>query len=358
MRCTAQTRALRWPKSRGYNTMIVPPFPANEVQRRRALAGYKILDTAEEPCFDELAHFTTKILETPIALISLIDADRQWFKSHVGLDATEAPRELSFCAYTLLQSSPHIVPDAWLDPRFVNNPFVTGEPYMRFYAAVPLIDSAGFALGTLSAIDRVARAITRVQLLALQKLGAQVMAHLESRSERNTSPPDRSSNPMPLLDLGSADLSRPLAGLRVLVAEDNIVSQLTIRKLLNPLGCEATLVESGIAAINAWNSRPFDLVMMDCKMPGIDGNEATRRIRAASVHATQIPIIAMADRHSSLECDIAILAGADEFLVKPILADDLLAILQRVAQSRELHASTSPAFDGVQIAARATGRET
>ena len=328
--------------------MIVAPFPANEAQRQSALNSYHILDTATDPRFDDLTHLTAKILETPIAYISFIDAHRQWFKSSVGLAATEAPREFAFCAHAILQSTAMIVPDAWLDPRFVNNPFVRGEPHIRFYAAVALIDSAGYALGTLSVIDHVARAITRVQLLALQKLGTQVLGQLEHRREHQTAAANPRPGPRPAPGISTAadaaptTDAHPFEGLRVLVAEDNIVSQLNIRKLLNQLGCEPTLVESGIAAVNAWNSKSFDIVMMDCKMPGIDGYEATRRIRTASKPGVRVPIIALADRLSGAERDIAILAGTDDFLMKPIVADDLFTALSRARFQRARPSTAAP----------------
>jgi signal transduction histidine kinase len=169
------------------------PVPHNEAQRLAALDRYRILDTDPEQGFDDLTAIAAVICETPISLISLIDLERQWFKSRVGLDATETPREHAFCAHAICQ--PHdllIVPDTLNDPRFAQNPLVTSDPSIRFYAGVPLVTEDGCALGTICAIDRVPRQLSSAQYEALRALGRQVISQLELRSslasiqEKNT----------------------------------------------------------------------------------------------------------------------------------------------------------------------------
>src|SRR5262245_3655836 len=153
----------------------------NEKARVQALNKYKILDTDPEKAFDDLTILAAHICQTPVALISLIDSDRQWFKSKVGIDVTETPREVSFCAVAIQQPSLFIVPDATKDPRFSTNPFVVSDPKVRFYAGAPFTSSDGHPLGTLCVVDLVPRQLTPSQENALLALSRQVQAQFELR---------------------------------------------------------------------------------------------------------------------------------------------------------------------------------
>lgn len=130
------------------------PIPDDEEDRLNALGKLDILDSVPEECFDRLTSLAANIFDVPIALVSLVDKDRQWFKSRHGLEAEETPRDLAFCAHAIMSVQPLIVPDTHGDIRFRDNPLVTGEPHIRFYAGAPLVTTVGFKLGTLCIIDR------------------------------------------------------------------------------------------------------------------------------------------------------------------------------------------------------------
>ena len=160
---------------------LPPPLPDNEIGRLDALHQYQIVDTPSEKVFDDFTFLAAQICHTPIALISLIDGNRQWFKSKVGLTVAETPRDLAFCAYTILHSQPLLVRNALEDPRFSTNPLVISDPNIRFYAGAPLITPEGFVIGTLCVIDTVPRELSLEQVEALNVLSSQVMAQFELR---------------------------------------------------------------------------------------------------------------------------------------------------------------------------------
>ncbi|MEQ1598567.1 MAG: GAF domain-containing protein [Methylotenera sp.] len=161
--------------------MESPIVPINEIQRLAALKRSRLLDTSSEEVFDDFTKLASQICETPIALITLLDDTRQWFKSNIGLNVSETPRKDSFCTHAILESKLFEIPDALNDERFRKNPLVASEPQIRFYAGMPLITKDGYAFGTLCVIDTTPRHLTFEQRSALQMLGRQVVVLIEYR---------------------------------------------------------------------------------------------------------------------------------------------------------------------------------
>lgn len=189
-----------------------PPTPSNESSRLAALLRFELLDTPAEAMFDNITALAAQICETPIALISLVDTERQWFKSRQGLDARETPRELAFCAHAINGETLFEVENALLDPRFRDNPLVTGAPDIRFYAGMPLADSEGHNLGTLCVIDRQPRQLSVQQKGALKLLAQQAINLFELRLQTRQQQEQAALHKAILSSVGTAVLITDMAG--------------------------------------------------------------------------------------------------------------------------------------------------
>ena len=162
--------------------MKKPVLPPDEAERLAALKEYEILDSDREEEFDDITTLASEICQTPISLITLIDSNRQWFKSGHGLEVRETPRDYAFCGHALNHPDKTlIIPDSHKDERFADNPLVTGSPHVIFYTGVPLVNPQGYALGTLCVIDQKPRTLTEIQLKSLQLLAKQVVQLMELR---------------------------------------------------------------------------------------------------------------------------------------------------------------------------------
>ena len=163
--------------------MLEAPIPADEERRLSLLRACNILYTPEEESFDDVARLAADLCGSEIALITLVDSDRQWFKARVGVEQTGTARDLSFCGHCIHHKNPFVVEDTLLDPRFADNPLVTGDPRIRFYVGVPLVLDSGSSVGALSVADRVPRTLTERQLRALESLARQITRELRLRRE-------------------------------------------------------------------------------------------------------------------------------------------------------------------------------
>ncbi|GAB4032267.1 GAF domain-containing protein [Spirosoma gilvum] len=240
--------------------MLIAPLLPDESNRIDALRSYNILDTLPEQDYDDITTLASEICQTPISLISLIDDQRQWFKSNHGLDTRETPREYSFCAHSIIDPTEiFIVPDSRQDARFADNPLVTGDPHVVFYAGVPLVNEEGFPLGSLCVIDHVPKQLNESQLKSLRVLGKQVVNLLELRRSNKAL-----STIKNLLEQRNAELEKIAAIAReevrpeVLQLHQTIVELITeainpdyetIKSLLNEAISRLRVVEGGLNRI-------------------------------------------------------------------------------------------------------------
>ncbi len=161
------------------------PLPVNEKERLACLRQFKVLDTLPEREFDDITILAGQICKTPNAVISFIDSDRQWFKAKVGVEESETPRDVSFCAHALHSTEILEIPDATKDERFFDNPLVISEPHIRFYAGAPLIACDGNILGTLCVFDSQPRSLDVNQRKTLKALARNIVSLLEARLKVN-----------------------------------------------------------------------------------------------------------------------------------------------------------------------------
>ena len=277
----------------------------SEPARLRALTALKVLDTEPEGAYDAIVARASRICGTPIALISLVDESRQWFKARVGMAASETPREHAFCAHAIQNPElTMVVQDAAADSRFIDNPLVTGEPNIRFYVGVPLKDALGHGLGTLCVIDTQPRLLSVAQLAALEDLARQASQLLQSRTRTS---------------------------LRVLVAEDTPTSALVVRLMLVDLGHTVRVVDDGQQAVQALSEESFDLVLMDIQMPVMDGLAATQAIRQQGAPSDGLPIVGCSAFASDQDRQNALDAGMTDYLSKPIRRTDFQLLLARLS---------------------------
>jgi diguanylate cyclase (GGDEF)-like protein len=179
------------------SSAVAASLPFNEALRMNALRSYDVLDTEPEQAYDDLTMLASAVCRTPMALITLVDSHRQWFKSRVGMEMTETSREVSFCAHTIISPDRTFeVADATQDPRFARNPLVVGDPNIRFYAGSPLVTPQGLPIGAVCVLDRQSRRLDDLERQALASLARQVVTHLELRQSRAALARDSLTDPL------------------------------------------------------------------------------------------------------------------------------------------------------------------
>jgi hypothetical protein len=305
------------------------PFPANEATRLSTLRSCQVLDTPPEPALDGIALLASQLCGAPTALVSLVDESRQWFKARVGLPLTETPRSIAFCAHTIMTDEPFVVSDASADPRFADNPLVTGEPFVRFYAGVPLVLDDGSAIGSLCVLDRVPRELSGAQLAALQVLARQVATEIGLRRKlASSAPPPRvaSRTSLPVaadgatLDQSSVRFpQRSIAALRMPISVGELVEA---RYLI-----EGILGEGGMGVVararDTHTGTPVAIKFMLAQ--AISERDSLQRF----VREAQI-LLKLHSPHLARMLDVGNLPGGEPFIVMELLAgEDLKVRLER-----------------------------
>jgi CheY-like chemotaxis protein len=363
-----RTRPTRWtddPRQAALASMLYPALPADEPARMATLRALDVLDTPPDRVLDELAHVASRVCGTPIALVSLVDEGRQWFKARVGLAATQTGRDIAFCAHAIHGRELLEVPDAHLDPRFADNPLVTGPPHLRFYAGAPLlVDDA--AVGTLCVIDVVPRALTADQRDALRALARSVASHMRMRrtereliaarvqAERLASararflatvdePATDGPAPPAAREAAASGAHVATAPCDVLLVDDEPVNRLIAERVLRRAGHRVAVAVDGAGALERTRERRYDLILMGCSMPGLDGPQATRALRDGDGPNRDTPIVALTadaldERHAACRR-----SGINEVLTKPIRPDALAAAICRHVPGPQRLAPRTPA---------------
>src|SRR5258706_6069510 len=357
--------------------MIAPQTPPDESTRLKGLRDLNLLDSPPEERFDRVARTAMALFKTPIALITLVDSNRLYYKSSVGMNIRPTSRDISFCGHAILSDEVMVVSDTLHDPRFADNPQVMNDPHIRFYAGKPLLTTEGATLGTLCIMDLQPRVMTMAEIAALAALGGwaerEIMlsewqqalteidrVHRQLRESedhyrrilnRVLGPSDPNQNivavkPLPqpaiapVLASSSNGVTKPMSvpvvedqntNLPVLLVEDNETNLRLTLLQLKRLGYEADTACTGQQAVDAVASRDYMLVLMDCMMPVMDGLEATRVIRQTEVDTGKhIPIIALTANAIEHEDRVACLnAGMDDYLAKPIDLEQLNVVIRR-----------------------------
>jgi CheY-like chemotaxis protein len=285
------------------------PQPENEGSRLESLHGFRILGTACEQAFDDIAHLAALMCDAPVAVIAFIDEQRVWFKAKIGLGLDEIPRDDSFCAHAILRSDVLIVPDPISDQRFVSS-FLVQQMGIRFYAGIPLITVENYPIGTLAVMDRVPHLLTAEQIDSLQILARRVMGELET--SRITNAP----LPHPRLHL----VAPHRRSVTILIVQNEEILRGLLQRALEGYGFSVLPAANGAEALQ-WSERhegTIEIVVTDIDLSDISGFELSRRIRAAHPETKFLFVTGLGDQIPELR------EYAADILEKPFLPSELL----------------------------------
>ena len=285
------------------------PQPENEGSRLESLHGFRILGTACEQAFDDIAHLAALMCDVPVAVIAFIDEQRVWFKAKVGLELDEIPRDDSFCAHAILRSDVLIVPDPISDQRFVSS-FLVQQMGIRFYAGIPLITVENYPIGTLAVMDWVPHLLTAEQIDSLQILARRVMGELET--SRITNAP----LPHPRLHL----VAPHRRSVTILIVQNEEILRGLLQRALEGYGFSVLPAANGAEALQ-WSERhegTIEIVVTDIDLSDISGFELSRRIRATHPETKVLFLTGLGDQIPELR------EYAADILEKPFLPSELL----------------------------------
>jgi signal transduction histidine kinase len=332
--------------------MISAELHSQETQRMEELLRYEVLDTDDEKALDELTQLASAICGTSISLISLVDKDRQWFKSRVGLDAPETPRDIAFCSHAILQDQIFEVPDTLEDERFVDNPLVTGAPDIRFYAGAPLVSENGMPIGTLCVIDTEPHKLDEKQQLALNTLAKQVVSQLELRLH-NRHLQRMQKNQQQIFAVMSHDLRSPFNGIlglsKVLREKADTLKPERLAQMADAILESSLKVYQLLDEILQWSSNQLGAIQLD--LNAIPLNPLiieTLDLMKDSLELKKINI-----SHNTHENAVAM---ADVNLTKTIIRNLLANAIKYTPENGSIHIETQMVDSHVQLVMTDTGK--
>ena len=304
------------------------PLPQNESSRLESLRSFRILGTAREQVFDDIAQLAALICDAPVAVIAFIDEQRVWFKAQIGLKLDEIPRDGSFCAYTILQSDVLIVPDPLSDERFLGS-FLVKLIGIQFYAGTPLITGDAYPLGTLAVMDRVPHLLTAEQVDSLQILARQIVHELEMRQTREARSPQQR--------LHLAQSRQPSAS--ILLVEDNDILRNLLQRTLEGVGFSVISASDGAEALRLCQEHDgaISLTVSDIVMPQLNGLQMTEQIRAARPKMKFLFITGFAAEFPELR---ELIKNGGDVLEKPFLPSELIGKVEKMLNQENLATGT------------------
>lgn len=327
------------------------PLHPHEAQRLNALFQYEVLDTEDEKVFDELTELASAICGTEISLISLVDKDRQWFKSRVGLDAPETPRNIAFCSHAILQEKVFEVPNALEDERFFDNPLVTGAPDIRFYAGMPLVTPDGFPLGTLCVIDQEPKKLTADQERALQILAKQVITQLELRI--HTRQVERINEQREkMFAVVAHDLRSPFNGImgmsKILRSKAETLKPERIMQAAEGILSSSHKVYQLLDELLQWTKNEMGVIKIDAK--GVKVSDVMLATKDFLDDAAALKSVSL-----NIDADESILIAADETLIKTVMRNLVSNAIKYTPEQGEVTLSAVLQDDVVKMTVRDTG---